>query len=178
MIAHVLSGSVLPAGVEWIAAVLLFGGAFAALATRRRRWRRVAAAAAGVGLVVTATGFVADATLPGPAPYGLRIVAPQTRTPHGAVFTAQDAVFTVCGVRGDGTLLVPTDSQHWLAPFVDGEQRPGITAFVYPVRLLAGAHVVRFDLVSPEMREFTPAVTVSEHIVVDPAAPVDAPRRC
>ena len=171
MIAHVLSGTVLPAGVEWLAAVLLFGGAFAALATRRRRWRRAAATAATVGLVVTAVGFVADATLPGPAPYGLRIVAPQTRTPP-------DAVFTVCGLRGDGTLLTPTDSQHWLAPFIDGSQRPVISAFVYPVRLVAGPHLVRFDLVTPAMREFSPAATVSEHVVVDPAAAAVAPRRC
>lgn len=171
MIAHVLSGTVLPVGVEWCAAVLLFGGAFAALATRRRRWRRVAAASAGVGLVVTVVGFVADAALPGPAPYGLRIVAPQARTPP-------DAVFTVCGVRGDGSLLVPTDSQHWLAPFVDGAQRPGISAFVYPVRLTAGPHVVRFDLVNPGIREFSPAARVSEHVVVDPAAPAVAPRPC
>ena len=171
MIAHVLSGTVLPVGVEWLAAVLLFGGAFAVLASRRPGWRRAAAAAAGVGLVVTVIGFVADATLPGPAPYGLRIVAPQSRTPP-------DAVFTVCGVRGDGTLLVPTDSQHWLAPFVDGAQRPGISAFVYPIRLVAGPHVVRFDLVTPAMREFSPAATVSEDIVVDPAAPAVAPRAC
>lgn len=171
MIAHVLSGSILPVGVEWLAAVLLFGGAFAAVATRRRRWRRAAAAAAGVGLVVTVVGFAADATLPGPAPYGLLIVAPQTRTPP-------DTVFTVCGVRGDGTLLVPTDSEHWLAPFVDGAQRPGISAFVYPVRLSAGRHVVRFDLVTPAMREFSTAATVSEQIFVDPAAPAVAPRRC
>ena len=171
MIAHVLSGTVLPIAVEWLAAVLLFGGAFAALATRRRLLRRGAAAAAGIGLVVTVVGFVADATLPGPAPYGLRIVAPQTRTPP-------DAVFTVCGVRGDGTLLVPTDSQHWLAPFIDGVQRPGISAFVYPIRLVAGPHVVRFDLVNPAMREFSPAATVSEDIVVEPAAPAVAPRHC
>ena len=171
MIAHVPSGSVLPVGVEWLAAVLLFGGAFAALATRRRGWRRAAAAAAGVGLVVTVAGFVADTTLPGPAPYGLRIVAPRTRTPP-------DAVFTVCGVRGDSSLLVPTDSQHWLAPFVDGTQVPGISAFVYPVRLVAGRHVVRFDLVTPAMREFSPAATVSEDVDVDPGAPAVAPRTC
>ena len=171
MIGHVLSGTVLPVGVEWLAAVLLFGGAFAGLATRRRGWRRAAAATAGVGLVVTVVGFVADATLPGRAPYGLRIVAPVTRTPP-------DAVFTICGVNGDGTLLVPTDSQHWLAPFVDGAQRPGISGFVYPVQLVAGPHVVRFDLVTPAMREFSPVATVSEHIVVDPAAPAVAPRRC
>ena len=171
MIAHVLSGTVLPIGVEWLAAVLLFGGAVAALATTRRRWRRAAGAAAGAGLFLTVVGFVADATLPGPAPYGLRIMAPQSRTPP-------DAVFTVCGVRGDGTLLAPTDSQHWLAPFVDGGQRPGISAFVYPVRLVAGPHVVRFDLVTPALREFNPAATVSEHIIVDPAAPVVAPRPC
>ena len=171
MIVHVLSGSVLPAGVEWLAAVLLFGGAFAALAARRRGWRRAADAAAGVGFVVTVVGLVADAAMPGPAPYGLRIVAPQTRTPP-------DAVFTVCGVRGDGTLLVPTDTRHWLAPFVDGMQRPGISAYVYPVRLVAGAHVVRFDLVSPAMREFSPGATVSERIVVDPAAPAVAPLSC
>ena len=171
MIAHVLSGTVLPIAVEWLAAALLFGGVFAALATRRRLLRRGAAAAAGIGLVVTVVGFVADATLPGPAPYGLRIVAPPSRTPP-------DAVFTICGVRGDGTLLVPTDSQHWLAPFVDGAQRPGISAFVYPIRLVAGPHVVRFDLVNPAMREFSPAATVSEDIVVDPAAPAVAPRRC
>lgn len=171
MIAHVLSGTVLPIAVEWVAAVLLFGGAFAAVATRRPGWRRAAAAAAGAGLVVTLIGFVADATLPGPAPYGLRIVAPQSRTPP-------DAVFTVCGVRGDGALLVPTDSEHWLAPFVDGAQRPGISAFVYPVRLAEGPHVVRFDLVTPAMREFSPAATVSEHIVVDAAAPAVAPRPC
>ena len=171
MIAHVLSGTVLPVGVEWLAAVLLFGGAFGALATRRRGRRRAAVAAAGVGLAVTVVGFAADATLPGPAPYTLRIVAPQTRTPP-------DAVFTVCGVRADGTLLMPTDSQHWLAPFVDGAQRPGISAYVYPLRLGVGPHVVRFDLVTPAMREFSPAATVSEHIVVDPAAPATAPRSC
>ncbi|MGH7687442.1 MAG: hypothetical protein ACREN2_11590 [Candidatus Dormibacteria bacterium] len=171
MIAHVLSGSAMPIGVEWLAAVLLFGGFVAAVAVRRRWWRRAAAAVALVGLAVTVTGFVFDTALPGPAPYGLRILAPLGRTPP-------DAVITVCGVRGDGALVTPTDGQHWLVPFIDGRQVPAIDASVLPERLSPGPHSLRFDLVTPSMREFTPAASVTEELTVDAAATPSGPGRC
>lgn len=171
MTAHVLSGSLLPLGVEWAAAVLLFGGGVAAVAVRRPAWRRTAIAAAAVGLIVTATGWVADATLPGRAPYALRIVEPQR-------VTNPAAVFTVCGVRGDGTLLTPTDADHWLVPFIDGAQRSAINAAVYPVRLTVGVHTVRFDLVTPAQREFTPPASVTTSIAATEAAAVAGPGAC
>lgn len=166
-----LSGSAMPAAVEWIAAALLFGGGFAAVAIRRRPWRPALIAASALGLALTVVGFVADATLPGPAPYGLRIVTPE-RT------TAPDAVFTVCGILGDGSFVVPTDSQHWLAPFIDGRQQPVIDAPVFPVSLAPGPHNVRFDLVTPSQREFTPAASVSEAVVVSSTATPSGPARC
>lgn len=171
MIAHVLSGSVMPIGVEWFASVLLFGGFVAAVATRQRWRRRAAAALALVGLAVTVTGFVFDTALPGPAPYGLRILSPLGRTPP-------DAVITVCGVRGDGGLVNPTDAQHWLVPFVDGRQSPAIDASVLPVHLSSGRHSMRFDLVTAAMREFSPAATASEDLIVDATAALSAPGRC
>lgn len=171
MIAHVLSGSVLPAGVEWLAAVLLFGGLAVFMVARRRAWRRAATATAVLGFILTTVGFVADSTLPGRAPYGLRIVAPHQRTPP-------DAVITVCGVRGDGTLLTPTDGSHWLAPFIDGRQRPLLNASVLPVRLTAGRHDIRFDLVTASSREFSPPATASEQLTVDATASQSAPVGC
>lgn len=171
MIAHVLSGSVVPLPIEWVAALLLFGGAFVALAVRRHRWRQAAIAVSGLGLVVTGIGWVADSAQPGAAPYALRVVAPSRIAPP-------EAVFTVCGLRGDGTLLRPTDAQHWLVPFVDGRQRPTIDAPVYPVRLSPGGHKVRFDLVTPSNREFSPAAQVSIQLTVDTSAAAVGPRRC
>jgi hypothetical protein len=171
VIAHVLSGSVLPVGVEWLAAVLLFGGVLAFMIARRPVWRRAATATALVGFIVTTAGFVADSTLPGPAPYGLRIVAPRQRTPP-------NAVITVCGVRSDGMLLTPTDGSHWLAPFIDGKQRPLINASVFPVQLPLGRHEVRFDLVTASQREFSPPATASQQLIVDTTAPPSAPGHC
>ncbi|MBV8528990.1 MAG: hypothetical protein JOZ75_11800 [Candidatus Dormibacteraeota bacterium] len=171
MIVHVLSGSVVPLPIEWVAALLLFGGAFAALAVRGRRWRQAAIAVSALGLVMTGIGWVADSAQPGPAPYALRIVAPSRSTPP-------NAVFTVCGLRGDGTLLTPTDAQHWLVPFVDDRQRPATDAPVYPVRLTPGEHTVRFDLVNPSNREFSPPAEVTEHVTVDTTAPAMGPQRC
>ena len=54
---------------------------------------------------------------PGPAPYSLRIIAPAAGT-----IAPQHVVFTVCGVRGDGTTTPATDPQHYLVPFIDGRQ--------------------------------------------------------
>ena len=166
-----LSGGAEPLAVEWLAAALLYGGAFAAVVIRRRPWRRALIGVSVVGLGLTVAGWVAEGSQPGPAPYGVRIVAPGRAT-------SPDAVFTVCGVLGDGSLTTPTDAQHWLAPFIDGRERPAIDAPVYPIRLTPGVHTVRFDLVTSSMREFAPAASVSEAVAVSRTTTQSGPGRC
>ena len=171
MIAHVLTGSPIPAAAQWLVASLLFAGAVAALVARRRAWRRTAVAVAALGLAGTVTTFAVDAAQPGLAPYSLRIVAPLGQT-------QPSAVFTVCGVRGDGTLTAASDGQHYLAPFIDGRQAPIVDAWQVPLRLPSGAHVVRFDLVTPSSQEYSPPVTVAERVMVTNAAPASGPLSC
>ena len=173
MIAHVLTGNPVPLALQWLVAALLFGGILAALAARRQLLRRAAIAVAICGLLGTVSTFVIGALQPGPAPYSLRIVAPAANTS-----VTQHVVFTVCGVRGDGTMTPATDAQHYLVPFVDGRQVPAVDVWQVPLTLAPGPHDVRFVLVNPSSQTYNPPASVEEHIAVRTQAPESGPLAC
>ena len=154
-------------------AALLFGGLLAALAARRTAWRRLAIAVAICGLLGTVSTSVVGAMQPGPAPYSLRIIAPAAGT-----IAPQHVVFTVCGVRGDGTTTPATDPQHYLVPFIDGRQTPAVDVYQVSLTLATGPHDVRFVLVNPSNQAYNPTASVDERVIVSAAAPESGPHAC
>src|SRR6202022_4911297 len=96
-IGHVLTGRPVPVAVQWVLALLLFGGAVAGATLRLRSWRRIARAVAVLALCGTIAAWVLAAVQPGAAPYTVRIVSP----PQNAVVTSPVTV-TICGFYADG----------------------------------------------------------------------------
>jgi hypothetical protein len=159
VIAHVLTNNPVPLPVQWLLAILFFGGALAMLALRRRGWRIAAAVATVCGFSGTVSSWVVAAVQPGVAPYTLRIAAPSP----GAV-VASPVLLTVCGVRGDGSEVPATDSSHDLAVFIDGREVPTVDSWQFGEVVAPGAHTIRVELVSSSHQAFSPAATASIHV--------------
>lgn len=168
MIAHILSN--LPLPLQWALALLIFGGGLIVFVVRRTAIRvagALAALAGGGGLIAS---WVLTPALLVPAPYALQIVSPIPGAEVGSPLT-----LTVCGVPAAGGRVPATDSQHYLAVFIDGIEVPTVDAWHIPEDLSAGSHTVKVELVSPSHQAFNPPAIATEHITVvagaDPAGP-------
>lgn len=173
MIAHVLTNNPVPLPVQWLLAILFFGGALAMLALRRRGWRIAAAVATVCGLSGTISSWVVAAIQPGVAPYTLRIAAPSP----GAL-VASPVLLTVCGVRGDGSELPATDSTHDLAVYVDGREVPTVDGWQFGEIVAPGRHTIRVELVSSSHQAFSPPVTASTDVTVAGGGGITRPAGC
>ncbi|HYL72414.1 MAG TPA: hypothetical protein VEY89_14025 [Candidatus Dormibacteraeota bacterium] len=173
MIAHILTGSPVPLGLQWLAAVLLFGGLLAAFALRGRAWRVLAAALAVLGFGGTAASWALAAVQPGAPPYGMRIIAPR----DGAQ-VASPVTLTVCGVRGDGSTLPATDAAHYLVVTVDGHEVPTVDQWQFAEPLALGMHSITVELVTPAHHVFSPPTKSTVHVRVVRVAPTAAAAGC
>jgi hypothetical protein len=169
LIAHVLTGSPIPAAVQWLLAALLFGGALAAAWLRSGRRRLIAAGVAGCALVATLASWVIAALQPGAAAYAVRIVAPQ----QNAVVSSQVAL-TVCGFYPDGTKVPATDAQHYLIVFVDGVEAATVDRSQIVYALSNGTHTIKTELVTPAHHAFDPPQIAEVTIRVRAIAPSGA----
>ena len=173
MIAHILTGSPVPLGLQWLAAVLLFGGLLAACALRGRGWRVLAAAAAVLGFGGTATSWALAAVQPGAPPYSVHIAAPRDGT-----HVASPLTLIVCGVRGDGSTLPATDAAHYLVVIVDGHEVPTVDQWQFAEPLELGSHAITVELVTPAHHAFSPPTKSTVHVQVVRVAPTTAPAGC
>lgn len=173
VVAHLLIGSPIPLAVQWLLALLCFGGALAVLVLRRRAWRIAAAIATACGFAGTVGSWVVAAVQPGPAPYSLRIVSP---APGSVV--SPFVLLTVCGVRGDGSIQAATDSAHYLVVFVDGHEVPTVDAWRFGEWLEPGVHAIRVELVTPSHHAFNPPAIASTRVTVASTARTAGPASC
>ncbi|MBV9100520.1 MAG: hypothetical protein JOZ46_04265 [Candidatus Dormibacteraeota bacterium] len=173
MTAHVLVGSPVPQALQWLAAVLLFGGALAAVALRSRTRRAAACVVAALGAAGTAAAWTLAAVQPGPAPYALRITAPADGARASSPLT-----LTVCGVRGDGTTVPATDPTHYLVVFVDGHEVATVDQWQFAEVLSPGAHTLAVQLVTPVHHAFNPPATTAIRVDIVSEAPAPAPVAC
>lgn len=171
MIAHILSN--LPLPLQWVLALLIFGGALGVFVVRRGAIRIAGAVAALGGLGGLVASWVLSPALLVPAPYALRIVSPA----HGAVVGAPFTL-SVCGVRPSGAMVAATNSQHYLAIIVDGVQAPTVDVWQIPEDLTTGAHTVQVELVSPSHQAFNPPAIATEQIRVVAGGPSSGPAAC
>lgn len=173
MIAHVLVGSPVPLAVQWVAAVMLFGGLVAAVALRGRWWRIGSVSLALLGLVGTATTWTFAALQPGAPPYSLRIVSPAADARVSSPLTVG-----VCGVRGDGTTLPATDAAHYLVVSLDGHEVVTVDQSEFAELVAPGAHTITVQLVTPAHHAFSPPATATVRVDVASGAPTAPPANC
>lgn len=171
MVAHVLSN--LPLPLQWGLAVLVFGGALAVFALRRKPLRIAGGVAAGCGLAALAASWVLSPALLVPAPYTLRIVSPAPDAHVGSPLT-----LTVCGIASSGGRVPATDDQHYLAVFIDGVEVPTVDVWQVPEELPAGTHTLEVELVTPAHQAFDPPAIARETVTVTPGAPPAGPGSC
>jgi hypothetical protein len=110
---------------------------------------------------------------PGAAPYALRIAT----TALGTTSSTR-AVFTLCGIRGDGTTMPATDADHHLALFVDGRHVSTVDAWQVPLTLQTGVHDVRFVLVNAGNQSYNPPATAEVRVTASDAAQESGPLAC
>jgi len=173
MTAHLLTGSPVPLALQWLVAVLLFGGVLGAVTLRSRSWRVVATGIACCGFGGTVATWVVAVVQPGAPPYALRVAAP----PNGT-HSASPVLLTVCGVRPDGSLLPATDPQHYLVVFADGHEIPTVDDWQFTEALAPGRHTIRVELVTPAHHAFNPPAVASVTLTVAPDAPSAGPHPC
>jgi hypothetical protein len=173
VIVHLLTGSPVPLGVQWLAAVALFGGAVAVVSLRRRVWRVAAAVVALCGLAGTATSCFAAAVQPGAPPYMLRVAAPKTGST-----VSSPVLLTVCGVRRDGSTRPATDATHYLVVFIDGQEVPTVDAWRFAETLTPGRHTIQVDLVTPSHHAFAPPAVATTTVTVAPDVRAVGPASC
>jgi len=171
VIAHVLSN--LPLPLQWGLALLIFGGALVIFVVRRTPVRIAGAVAAVAGTGGLIVSWVLTPALLVPAPYGLRIVSPTPGADVGSPLT-----LTVCGVPATGSRIPATDSQHYLAIFIDGVEVPTVDVWHIPEDLSSGLHTVKVELVSPSHQAFSPPAVATETITVVPGANPAGPGSC
>lgn len=171
MVAHILSN--LPLPLQWGLAVLIFGGGLVVFVVRRTAMRVAGAVAAVAGVGGLIASWVLTPALLVPAPYALRIVSPTPGAEVGSPLT-----LTVCGVPATGGRVPATDSQHYLAVFIDGVEVPTVDVWHIPEDLAAGRHSVKVELVSPSHQAFNPPAIATEDITVVPGANPSGPGSC
>ncbi len=171
MIAHILSN--LPLPMQWGLALLIFGGGLVVFVVRRTAMRVAGAVAAVVGVGGLIASWVLTPALLVPPPYALRIVSPTPGAEVGSPLT-----LTVCGVPATGGRVPATDSQHYLAVFIDGVEVPTVDVWHIPEDLAAGPHTVKVELVSPSHQAFNPPAIATEDITVVPGADPSGPGSC
>jgi len=171
VIAHILSN--LPLPLQWGLAVLIFGGGLVVFVVRRTAMRVAGAVAAVAGVGGLIASWVLTPALLVPAPYALRIVSPTPGAEVGSPLT-----LTVCGVPATGGRVPATDSQHYLAVFIDGVEVPTVDVWHIPEDLAAGRHSVKVELVSPSHQAFNPPAIATEDITVVPGANPSGPGSC
>lgn len=171
MIAHILSN--LPLPLQWALALLIFGGGLMVFVVRRTAMRVAGAVAAVAGAGGLIASWVLSPALLQPAPYAVRIVSPMPGAEVGSPFT-----LTVCGVPATGGRVPATDSQHYLAVFIDGVEVPTVDVWHIPEDLQAGPHTIKVELVSPSHQAFNPPAIATENIRVLPGADPAGPGSC
>jgi hypothetical protein len=171
VVAHILSN--LPLPLQWGLAVLIFGGGLVVFVVRRTAMRVAGAVAAVAGVGGLIASWVLTPALLVPAPYALRIVSPTPGAEVGSPLT-----LTVCGVPATGGRVPATDSQHYLAVFIDGVEVPTVDVWHIPEDLAAGRHSVKVELVSPSHQAFNPPAIATEDITVVPGANPSGPGSC
>ena len=164
-IGHVLTGSPIPVAAQWVIAVLLFGGALAAVTLRSRTQRRIAGSVAFIALGGTIITWVVGAFQPGAAPYALRIIAP----PQDASVVSPVTI-TVCGVHPDGTEVPATDSQHYMIVFIDGREVATVDRSQLSEAVPSGTHTITAELVTPSHHAFDPPQIAAVTLTVHPMA--------
>ncbi len=171
MIAHVLSN--LPLPLQWALALLIFGGGLVVFVVRRTAMRVAGAVAAAAGAGGLIASWVLSPALLQPAPYAVRIVSPMPGAEVGSPLT-----LTVCGIPATGGRVPATDSQHYLAVFIDGVEVPTVDVWHIPEDLPTGPHSIKVELVSPSHQAFNPPAIATENVRVLPGAVPPGPGTC
>ncbi|MBV8195591.1 MAG: hypothetical protein JOY80_08690 [Candidatus Dormibacteraeota bacterium] len=153
--------------------MLLFAGAVTAFVVRRRAWRVTAVVLSACGAIGTLTSWVVAAVQPGVPPYSLRVIYPT----NGAR-VASPLLLTVCGVRGDGTMVPATDPSHYLVVFVDGHEVATVDAWQLAEILAPGQHDIRVELVTPAHHAFDPPAIASTDVTVTGGRQTSATSAC
>lgn len=164
VLAHVLSGNVIPEPAQWTAVGLIALGGLGVLRRRTRAVDAVSWATFTVGgvacLVMVGVGMLA----PVPPAYSLSLAMNSTRT--------SPVLMTACAKQPDGTATKTPDRDHVLAVLIDGVQVATESSSTFAVTVPPGTHKLRVELLTRDHREFTPPLRVDTTIsVVGEAAP-------
>jgi len=161
LVAHIVTPTLLPGFVPWLAAAALWGGLLGAVAWRRRRRGVASAALAVAGLAATVLGFVDSATPPKPPGFTLMLASPVDGTA-----VSSPVLVVACGRWPDGSAAQVPGPGQLLLVLIDGVVASEGRLPNAAVDISPGRHSLRVEVITGNHAAYQPPVEVTSSVSV------------